>query len=1041
MATLFTIDLEEGNLTDFDSTTGTGLSAIAPGLIASVWCMAVANADANARYGQIAAASDKDHVRLFFSLDPLTIDPLVMANNDIFTVLLCQDNSSNDAFRVELGYTTAAGFRVRPGIYTDGAAWSDGAWVAISTNEHFIEVEWKASSGAGADNGLIKMWVDVYGDVNGNLGDPFSSPDSSITGIDNDTRAARIFRLGAPVGLDAGTSGTLWVDHLVVNDNGAEIGHPGVLAFADAEGAGRFSVGGREGTVYIVSNTNNTGAGSFRAACEASGARIVVFTTDGTIQLTSNVSITDPYISIFGQTAPGDGICLRDYTLRVRTHDVIIQHIRSRAGDTSGATADDLDAISITNNPSSNTDSDNMVFNVILDHCSLSWSIDEIIEVWNSAPGNSWMKNITLQWCIFAEALDDAGHSEGTHSMGPLFGSSGAMGGKNASVHHCLFVHNNKRAPRFEQWTEFEVFNCVMHDCPGFVFVANNSDSNFNFAGCTIGSQSADYTVLVEWLGSAVVADYYDHQVYVADNVGNYYVDDAWQVVGKGWGSGQGASGDFRTAWESSTLIHVANSQLTAESRTVAYTSALSGAGCFPRDTADARIVQDIEDSNTGLIDSQTEVGSWPTLTGGTPGTDTDSDGMPDDWEDEYGLDKNEADDDQYDLSIFWTNIEVYANPPDIIPLPPIPVVGIITEVGTGYKLRFYSPAGILVAETSDFWHLSYAKRVNYPGLLTFNMSGDHAAVVLLENRSQVEVWRRNQRQGIPWYCDFRALYLSQERQYTDRNIFTAYCPGQMWLLSTRIIAWYADTANRSKFTSVPAETIMKTLVQYNAAGSATTGNGRLRAGWIPGLGYDPDEARGNTLSWNCAYKSLLTELQDLALVGGGDFDLVKVAAEAWTFRWYTGQRGLDRSSTVIFALDRGNMSNPHYRYSRIAEKTIGIVGGAGEKSGRDIEIVSGADFDNQDNNIEVFVDARSIKTAAGQQAAGNKRLNELQARDVFDFNVEQTASCLYGADYELGDLVTARAFGVEGTYKFVAAIVTLNEDGSDQVDIETEAQ
>ncbi len=411
-------------------------------------------------------------------------------------------------------------------------------------------------------------------------------------------------------------------------------------------------------------------------------------------------------------------------------------------------------------------------------------------------------------------------------------------------------------------------------------------------------------------------------------------------------------------------------------------------------------------------------------------------------------VDTQEGDASDNSLS-FTYNVTSYDNiliayleyTPDAPPPPPPPAVWTISAIGlASYKMRFYSPAGVLVAETSDFWHLGYTKRVNYPGLLTFNMHGEHAAVALLSNRSQIEVWRRNQRRGIDWYCDFYGLYLSQERQYTDRDIFTAYCPGQMWFLSTRIVAWYAATADRAAFTSDPAETIMKTLVDYNACANATTGNSRLRDGAVTGLSIQADGANGNTLDWNCAYKNLLTELQGLALVAGGDFDLIKTAAQAWQFRWYTGQRGTDRSATVIFSLNRGNMSNPHYRYGRIGEKTAAIVGGKNEKDNRDIVIRTGTDY-AAGNNIEVFVDAGNLKTTAAQNAAGDRRLDELQARDAFSFTVEQTASCLYGADYELGDLVTARAFDVEGTYKIIASTVTLNEDGTDQVDIETEAQ
>ena len=361
------------------------------------------------------------------------------------------------------------------------------------------------------------------------------------------------------------------------------------------------------------------------------------------------------------------------------------------------------------------------------------------------------------------------------------------------------------------------------------------------------------------------------------------------------------------------------------------------------------------------------------------------------------------------------------------------------------YKLRLHSAAGVLVAEVTDFWNLSYTKRVNAPGMLRFKLSADHAAVALLENRSQIEVHRRNQDLGIDWYCDFYGLYLDQHRTYTDRATFTANCPGQIWLLGTRIAAWYAAIADRTAFTGDPAETIMKTLVDYNACANATTGNGRRRDGAITGLSIQTDGVNGNTLDWNCAWKNLLTELQALALVSGGDFDLIKTAAQAWQFRWYTGQRGTDRSATVTFALERGNMANPYYRHSRINEKTVAIVGGQGEESSRDVVIRTGTDY-AAGNDVEVFVQATNRSTTAGYNAAGDKRLDELQARDEFGFDVVQTPACLYGdvaagGHYELGDLVTARAFGIERTHKFTAATIILNANGKETIDLETETQ
>jgi len=652
MATLFTVDFAAGDLTDFDSTTGTGLSVIAPGLVASNYCMAVNITNTNPRYGQIVSASDESQVRVFFAFDPRTIDPLVMADGDEFTMLRCRDNSANNTFRVELGYDASTGFQVRPRAWTDSETWDDGAWVSISANEHFVEVEWNASSGAGQDDGTIEMWVDVYGD---DLGDPFGTADSSATGVDNDTRAAREYRLGANIVIDPGTSGTLWLDHLTANDDGTEIGHPGTLAFPRAQGAGRFSVGGREGTVYIVSNTNNTGAGSLREALEASGARIVVFTTDGTITLTSNINVSDPYISIYGQTAPGDGICVRDGTVRFTTHDIIIQHMRFRQGDQGVGD----DSLSFTSNPSSATDVDAMAFNICVDHCSMSWGEDETCELWNSGAAYSFIKNVTFQWCIVSEALD-----VGTAAMGMILGSSSYdESAKNISIHHTLYCHNETRNPRIAAPSPIEIINCVMHDAASFVVLMRYVDTHLNYIGNTVTNQSSDYTLLCEphLAPGGVVGDYQAYQLYLADNVGNYYVDDTWQIVGKGWGNAQGAGdSSFQDAWEADSAAYIANSQLTAEARATAYEKVLRCAGAFPRDSHDADMVDDVRDDTTGIISTVT---AWPTLSSGSAGTDTDSDGMPDTWEDAHGTDDEVADDDDYDVDPmgWWTNIEIYA--------------------------------------------------------------------------------------------------------------------------------------------------------------------------------------------------------------------------------------------------------------------------------------------------------------------------------------------------------------------------------------------
>jgi hypothetical protein len=260
-----------------------------------------------------------------------------------------------------------------------------------------------------------------------------------------------------------------------------------------------------------------------------------------------------------------------------------------------------------------------------------------------------------------------------------------------------------------------------------------------------------------------------------------------------------------------------------------------------------------------------------------------------------------------------------------------------------------------------------------------------------------------------------------QEYYYGDRSTAIVTCPGLMSMLAWRIVAWPAGTASRSKFTSAKAETIMKTLVTYNATSSASVANGRIRAGEIAGLSVEADGAHGTSLDWFCAYEPLLDALQKLAAVAGGDFDLVKLTATTWQLRWYTGQLGTDRSATVIFALPRGNMANPQYKDLRVDEKTVCVVGGQGEGAARAVAVRTGDNY-GASNDIEMFTNGSSSDTTAGLQAQGDAALGENQARQQFSFDALQTPATLYGTHYVLGDLVTA-------VNPFTAASVTLKID------------
>lgn len=351
----------------------------------------------------------------------------------------------------------------------------------------------------------------------------------------------------------------------------------------------------------------------------------------------------------------------------------------------------------------------------------------------------------------------------------------------------------------------------------------------------------------------------------------------------------------------------------------------------------------------------------------------------------------------------------------------------------TGYYLNVYNATGALQFTVTDFTALNYLRRVNYPGLLTVSLRGDHPLMAAIQDKWQVEVWRRPE--GGTFGRDFVGLYRQPEYYHGDqgsRAVLT--CPGILSLLSWRIVAWKASTTSRSKFTGAKAETIMKTLANYNAGAAATAANGRIRDGAISGLSVEADGANGTTQDWFCAYDNLLETLQNLAAVAGGDFDLVKTGAATFQFRWYTGQLGADRTVSVIFALERGNMANPQYRQLRMDEKTVSIVGGQGEDAARTVAVRTGANY-SASNDVEVFTNATDADTTAGLNTRGDAALKEAQAREEFSFDVLQTPATVYGQHYTLGDLVTAiNPFtGVSMTLKIDEVTITLDERGREQ--------
>lgn len=351
------------------------------------------------------------------------------------------------------------------------------------------------------------------------------------------------------------------------------------------------------------------------------------------------------------------------------------------------------------------------------------------------------------------------------------------------------------------------------------------------------------------------------------------------------------------------------------------------------------------------------------------------------------------------------------------------------------YHLDLYDTDGERKYIITDFNSLTYLRKVNAPGLLQVELRGDHPCLAEIQDKWQVEVWRKPEGGG--FVRDFAGLIRQAEYYYGEKSAAILTCPGLVSLLAWRIVNWHANTVDRSAFTATAAETIAKTLVEYNAGSDATVANGRISDGEIEGLSVQADDERGETLDWYCAWENLLETLQKIAMIGGGDFDLVKTAANAWEFRWYEGQLGGDRRASIIFALERGNMANPQYKELRIDEKTVCIVGGKGEETDRETAVKLGENYSSA-NSIEMFINATDCETLSGLSDRGATALRERRATKLFSFDVLQTPATQYGLHYQLGDLVTAiNPFdGSANTLKVDEVSITVNEDGSEKIDV-----
>jgi HEAT repeat protein len=415
-----------------------------------------------------------------------------------------------------------------------------------------------------------------------------------------------------------------------------------VPAFPGAEGFGMWTRGGRGGDVYVVTNLNDSGPGSLRAAVEASGPRIVVFAVSGTIHLKSRLDITKPFITIAGQTAPGDGITIADYAVVIKTNDVILRNVRFRLGD---KTRQESDTLWIDG-----------AKNVIVDHVSSSWSVDESLSVSSS-------DNVTVQWCFITESLHRSVHSKGAHGYGSLV--RGEFGSKY-SFHHNLWAHHSGRMPRPGNYTAYnfdkdgllvDFRNNVFYNWGGGYSGANhdtNSITMYNFVNNYYkrGPNSSGSMAFREECPYA--------KAYFAGNLMNgVEPKDPWSLVD---------ARINRTVYESTYKQSepFPAGFISTEPAAVAYERVLAEAGAHPRDEVDARVAEDVLFGRGRIIDSQEQVGGWPMMRSEALPADSNGDSVPDWWHVKYGFDPTKELDLNGDLDCDgYTNIEEYLNGTD----------------------------------------------------------------------------------------------------------------------------------------------------------------------------------------------------------------------------------------------------------------------------------------------------------------------------------------------------------------------------------------
>lgn len=419
-------------------------------------------------------------------------------------------------------------------------------------------------------------------------------------------------------------------------------------SFPTAEGFGAASLGGRGGRVIQVTTLADSGTGSLRACMMATGPRTCVFRVGGTIELLTQIKPTSGYLTIAGQTAPGDGIAIKNHPSNLtgsplffnKPHN-IIRHIRVRPGPTSGAKQDTTDSITV----------DSGAVNTIIDHVSLSWATDEPFNTTKAA------SNVTIQWSLVYEGLSKSTHIQGEHSKGMF------LEGNNITAHHVFMAHATDRMPNAGVGSRVDFVNLISYNMREKAHQYFSMQQKQSLAGSGLKRQA---NVIGNWVsmgpnslrGITIFGGNYDEQYSTSPGNAAFFL---YQNVD---GRRRTNNSDERLFmdpmdWKYVQMQPIGNLSVQLfSSADQAVRDVLAFGGAFPRDASDRRVLQTFIGCSGKIINSPSDVGGWPNLQSGTAYLDADGDGMDDVWEQRENISSPTADID----GDGYTNLEEFLN-------------------------------------------------------------------------------------------------------------------------------------------------------------------------------------------------------------------------------------------------------------------------------------------------------------------------------------------------------------------------------------------